>query len=70
MKELIDEIDQNIQILKKALERNIKFHDYPYMNECDRQYRILMFQKELEDWTKIKRIVEKHAAKVVQKQGG
>lgn len=68
MKELIDEMDQNIQI-KKAIERSIKLHDYPNIIECDRQYRILIFQKELEDWTKIKDPVEKDAAKMAQKQG-
>jgi len=59
--ELLNKIDTNIELVKVALARNIMFRDYPYMEDCDRQYRILMFQKELEDWVKFRNMVTKYS---------
>lgn len=43
-------MEKTISLLNLNIERNKKYHDYPFTNNCDHFYRLNQFHKELECW--------------------
>lgn len=52
MNELILEVEDIIRTQKLLIERNKKYHEYPFMNDCDHFYRFVLLHKTLEVWEK------------------
>jgi hypothetical protein len=51
MEELIEEVEQIISVYKLNIERQKKYYDYPFTNNPDHYYNLMMLQKTLEVWT-------------------
>lgn len=63
MNELISEVEGIIKIQKHLIERNKKFHEYPFMNDCDHFYRLVLLHKTLEVWEGCLRLLHKYRKK-------
>lgn len=50
MEELIEDVERIIHIYKLNIERQKKYYDYPFTNNPDHYYRLMMLQKTLEVW--------------------
>ncbi|MCK8487015.1 hypothetical protein M0651_07525 [Paenibacillus sp. MBLB2552] len=51
MDELIEEVEQVILQYKLNIERQKKYYDYPFTNNPDHYYKLMMLQKTFEVWT-------------------
>lgn len=51
MEELIEDVEQIINVYKLSIEREKKYYDYPFTNNPDHYYKLMMLQKTLEVWT-------------------
>lgn len=51
MEELIEEVERIIHVYKLNIERQKKYYDYPFTNNPDHYYKLMMLQKTLEVWT-------------------
>ena len=50
MDELIQVVEKNINSLKKTIEHNKKYYDYPFTSNCDHYYKLLLLHNRLENW--------------------
>lgn len=50
MNELINEIQNNIDIYENSLARNKKHYEYPFSQNCDHYYKLIILQKTLDTW--------------------
>ncbi|NOU62821.1 hypothetical protein GC096_02005 [Paenibacillus sp. LMG 31461] len=50
MDELITNVEKSIHTLNLNIERNKKYYDYPFTNNCDHFYRLNQMHKQLECW--------------------
>lgn len=60
MEELLDEVDRILKIIKANVERNKKYHDYPFTQNCDHYYKLILLQNSLDVWTQCKSLIEKY----------
>lgn len=51
MEELIEDVEQIIKVYKLSIEREKKYYDYPFTNNPEHYYKLMMLQKTLEVWT-------------------
>ncbi|OXM87020.1 hypothetical protein [Paenibacillus rigui] len=51
MEELIEDVERIIHVYKLSIERQKKHYDYPFTNNPDHYYKLMMLQKTLEVWT-------------------
>ena len=63
MNELISEVEAIIRTQKHLIERNKKYHEYPFMNDCDHFYRLVLLHKTLEVWERCLRLLDKYRKK-------
>lgn len=40
MNELVRRLEKEVEVIRLRLERNIKHHDRPFMNNCDHYYKL------------------------------
>ncbi|NOU96192.1 hypothetical protein GC093_23625 [Paenibacillus sp. LMG 31456] len=50
MDELIGVVENKINSLRASIEYNKKYVDYPFTNNCDHYYTILLLHNRLENW--------------------
>jgi uncharacterized protein (UPF0371 family) len=50
MEELIEDVERIIDVYKQNIERQKKYYDYPFTNNPDHYFRLMMLQKTLEVW--------------------
>ncbi|UUZ80524.1 hypothetical protein LJK88_37560 [Paenibacillus sp. P26] len=50
MNELIDFTNSQVIALKAVIERDKKYFSYPFTNNCDHYYRLLLLHNRLESW--------------------
>jgi hypothetical protein len=57
MDELLDLVEKNITVIKSTIERNKKYHDYPFTNNCDHYYTLILLQNRLDNWESFSKII-------------
>lgn len=60
MEELLDEVDRILKTFKANVERNMKYHDYPFTQNCDHYYKLILLQNSLDVWTQCKSLIERY----------
>lgn len=60
MEELIEEVEQIVLTYKLNIERQKKYYDYPFTNNPDHYFILMMLQKNLEVWTKCLEKIRKY----------
>lgn len=50
MEELIEDVEQIINVYRLSIEREKKYYNYPFKNNPDHYYKLMMLQKTLEIW--------------------
>ncbi len=63
MNELILEVEDIIRTQKLIIDRNKKYHEYPFMNDCDHFYRLVLLHKTLEVWERCLQLLERYRKK-------
>ncbi|MGQ5393030.1 hypothetical protein ACT8ZS_19625 [Paenibacillus sp. M.A.Huq-84] len=58
MNELIKKTIANIDSYKAAIARNKKYSEYPFTNNCDHYYHLLLLQNRLENWERFLALLE------------
>ncbi|MDF2960317.1 MAG: hypothetical protein K0S39_2052 [Paenibacillus sp.] len=48
--ELIQLVEKNITSLKSSIEYNKKYFDYPFTNNCEHYYKLMLLHNRLENW--------------------
>jgi hypothetical protein len=48
--ELILVVESKIKSLRDSIEYNKKYFDYPFTNNCDHYYKLLLLHNRLENW--------------------
>jgi 4-hydroxyphenylpyruvate dioxygenase-like putative hemolysin len=57
MDELLDLVEKNIKSIKSTIERNKKYHKYPFTNNCDHYYTLILLQNRLDNWESFYKII-------------
>lgn len=63
MEELLDEVKKIIHVYNLNLKRQKKFYDYPFTNNCNHYYRLMMIQGSIEIWENCRALLEKYQNK-------
>ncbi|MCM3341596.1 hypothetical protein M3650_23970 [Paenibacillus sp. MER TA 81-3] len=50
MEELIEDVEQIINVYRLSIEREKKYYNYPFTNNPDHYYKLMMLQKTLDIW--------------------
>lgn len=50
MNELISEVEKIISTQKQMIARNKKYHEFPFMSDCQHYYRLIILQNTLDVW--------------------
>ncbi|SFK66873.1 hypothetical protein SAMN03159341_1017 [Paenibacillus sp. 1_12] len=50
MDELLQLVEKNINSIKSTIERNKKYHKYPFTTNCDHYYSLILLQNRLDNW--------------------
>ncbi|MGY5345914.1 hypothetical protein ACXFAU_26085 [Paenibacillus glucanolyticus] len=60
MEELIEDVERIIDVYKQNIERQKKYHDYPFTNNPDHYFRLMMLQKAIEVWSNCLEKIQKN----------
>ncbi|MBW4677807.1 MAG: hypothetical protein KME52_28565 [Desmonostoc geniculatum HA4340-LM1] len=57
------EVEAVIRTQKQMIERDKKYHEYPFINDCDHFYRLVLLHKTLDVWERCLQLLEKYRKK-------
>jgi hypothetical protein len=55
--ELLEVVEKNINSIKSTIERNKKYHKYPFTTNCDHYYTLILLQNRLDNWEGFSKII-------------
>ncbi|MEC0270475.1 hypothetical protein [Paenibacillus anseongense] len=59
LEELIKVVDANLKSFKANIARNKKYFDYPFTNNCDHYYKLILMHKQFECWEQFSALLSK-----------
>lgn len=60
MEELLEEVDRILRTCNANIERNKKYHDYPFTQNSDHYYKLILLHHNFEVWRQCKCLIERY----------
>jgi hypothetical protein len=59
MDELIQVVEDRISTLKTSIEYNKKYTNYPFTDDCDHYYKLMLLQNRADNWEQFRSVLFK-----------
>ena len=57
---MLNEVKRIVETYRLSIERNKKYYDYPFTQDCDHYYKLIHLQINLDVWGRCKNLIEKY----------